>query len=141
MNQKGERPHTESEEPEQLRGLKRSYTGMYYSIALDALGMAEKAFKAGNDAVKQYDAISTLDKDQQLVHVLVAGRARQQFVATAIVFSALCAEALINFAIDAKLSKFFAVGLDKLDSPTKWVVGLKLAYGHELACDARSFIA
>lgn len=129
-------PEDESDEVQQLSGLKRSHTGMYYGIALDALGMAEKAFKIGNDAVKHNEGSTSAEKDEHIVRILVATRARQQYVATVIVFSSLCAEALINFALDAKLSKFFVVGLDKLDTPTKWVVGLKLGYSHDLKCDA-----
>lgn len=136
MKAEDKEPKMDAEDLEQPRGLKRSHTGIYYGIALDALGMAEKAFKIGNDAAKHREGPSTPDKDHRVVRVLVADRARQQYVATAIVFSALCTEALINFALDAKLSKFFVVGLDKLDTPTKWVVGLLLAYSHELKCDA-----
>jgi hypothetical protein len=117
---------------ERLRGLKRSYTGDFLGIAVDALASAEKASALSEYASGLVQASQNPAEEDHFVNLLVQSRLMRQHVATAVVFSALCVESAINFALDAKLSKFYITGLDKLDVPTKWVVVLKLAYEHPL---------
>src|SRR4051812_40256553 len=93
------------EERAKLRDIKRSYSGMFFNTAVDALDTAEQAEQVSTHLTKGVSSAMQLVASDDLIRILVAIRKRAQSSSTAIVFAALCLESLINAVLDAKLTR------------------------------------
>ena len=118
-------------ELEALQRLRLSHSGTFYALAKSGFANACSASKDGRAKMTG----RKLSMQEEISTSLTVIRTTREQSTAAIVFSALCVESIINFAVDSHCSKFYADGLDKLDVPMKWVAVLKFAYGHDLSPD------
>lgn len=123
-----------------LLNYKHLFEETFQTKTLDSLGgWLEKLNQSDIKSMKD-DRINELSRDNNVNEVITNFFGLRTFGSMVIVYSALCLESLINdYCVFRKSSTYFKNHIDKLDTPSKWLLVPKIITNKEISSDSETY--